>query len=297
DQAVIAFQKAISLPDDVSGTPTTTRTAAHNNLGVLLQGQGKLTEAERAFMAAVAIDPNYEFAKNNLAAVRRQLSQPVSLAYSDTRYRVSNDPFARPKLSVVFVKSFFTPDGQGESGTGLIVRRSGSKVWILTARHILMDSKSFPTPRQCDSVQVLIYLGNKPSTASVTPIISRKIKIVNEKVDLDLALIEIDAPNLPADIQPLPFSSNAKEQSPITVIGHPGDEEWQVIQGKITDVSASDGLQLKAGLSRGNSGGPILNQNFEILGIAVSILPRNVVFAIPSDRILKQLKEWGITVP
>ena len=184
------------------------------------------------------------------------------------------------------------------SGTGLIVRRADSKVWILTARHVVTDSKTFATSRTCDSVQVLIYLGgNKPITASVTPIVSSKIKVVADKVDLDLALIEIDAPNLPADIQPLPFSSNAKEQSPVTVIGHPDDQEWQVIQGKITDVSASDGLQLKAGLSRGNSGGPILNQNYEILGIAVSILPRNVVFAVPTNRILKQLKEWGITVP
>jgi len=247
----------------------------------------------------VAIDSTYEFAKNNLAAVRQQLSQPVSLAYTDTRYRVSDDSFARPKLSVVLVKSFFTPDGEGLSGTGLIVRRSGSKVWILTARHILMDSTSFATSRQCDSVQVVIYLGNKPSNARVTPIISRKITVVNDQVDLDLALIEIDVPNLPADIQPLLFSVNAKEQSRITVIGHPGDEEWKVTQGKITDVSDSNSakFQVKAELSRGNSGSPIFNQNFEILGIALSISSEDYVTAVSTDRILKQLKEWGITVP
>lgn len=95
DEAIAAFRKALSLPDNTSGTPTA-HTLAHNNLGLLLQDQGKREEAKREFEAAIKIDPKFEFSRNNLEAIRKLLNEPVVLALTDTRYLSPTDPLLAP---------------------------------------------------------------------------------------------------------------------------------------------------------------------------------------------------------
>ena len=47
-------------------------TAMHNNLGLVLESEGKLAEAEREFRAALAVDPRDVNARSNLAGVLRK---------------------------------------------------------------------------------------------------------------------------------------------------------------------------------------------------------------------------------
>jgi tetratricopeptide (TPR) repeat protein len=54
---------------------------AHNNLGLVLQQQGKLEEAIAQYKKAIAIDPNYVYASNNLKKAQRLLTIKRRLAY------------------------------------------------------------------------------------------------------------------------------------------------------------------------------------------------------------------------
>lgn len=70
-----AFRQALRLPDKI-GIPTTAHTSAHNNLGLVLQQQGKLNEAITEYKRAIALDPYFVTPQNNLQEVQRQIYAP-----------------------------------------------------------------------------------------------------------------------------------------------------------------------------------------------------------------------------
>jgi superkiller protein 3 len=289
DEAIAAYQKALSLPDDT--LPPTVHTLAHNGFGLVFQEQGKLEEAEREFEAATKIDPTFEFARNNLEAIRKLLREPRLLAITNTRYLFPTDSLIRPKRSVVQITPLYSFDGRANGGTGFVIKRSGSKVLVLTNEHIVVN-RNRPTPRTCDSVEVLFYLGQKPSDARTEPV---QGKVIQVNPDMDLALIELNIPNLPDDIQPLPLNLSPADNDMITVIGHPKNDEWKVDNGKIIDISATE-IKLNISLNIGNSGSPILDTKNQVVGIITNIDERDTGFAVPLPRIIEQLQQWGITL-
>ena len=286
EDAIAAYRKALSLPDDTSATPTTAHAAAHNNLGFLYQQQGKLKEALAEYEAALKIDPKFEYAKNNRDKVLALLKQPTELAYTDTRYLRPDDPLTRPKRAVVLLTPIF-PQGRNKEGTGFIIKRTDNKLWILTNRHVLTDSS-----RTCDSVEVQIYPGDKPRDVRIAVLTSKIILIAN---NLDLALIELEASQLPADIQALPISDPSDNQ-PITTIGHPDKNPWQKDQGKVIDVD-DEKLRLSIGLAIGSSGSPVMTENYGVIGIIYKIDQEGTGYAIPINQIRQQLATWKVQLP
>jgi superkiller protein 3 len=291
EEAITAYLKALSLPEDISITPTTAHTLAHNNLGLVYQEQGKLNEALAEYEAALKIDPKYEYAKNNRDAVLALLKQPTELAYTDTRYLRPDDPLTRPKRAVVLLTPLF-PQGRNQQGTGFIIKRTDNKLWILTNRHVLTDTFYSNPPRTCDSVEVQIYPGDKPRNVRVTVLTSKIILIAN---NLDLALIELEASQLPADIQALAISDPSDNQ-PITTIGHPDKNPWQKDQGKVIDVD-NEKLRLKISLAVGSSGSPVMTENYGVIGIIYKIDQEGTGYAIPINQIRQQLENWKVQLP
>ena len=291
EEAIKAYLKALSLPEDTSGTPTTAHTLAHNNLGWIYQQQGKLKEALAEYEAALKIDPKFEYAKNNRDAVLALLKQPTELAYTDTRYLRPDDPLTRPKRAVVLLTPLF-PQGRNQQGTGFIIKRTNNKLWILTNRHVLTDTFYSNSPRTCDSVEVQIYPGDKPRDVRITVLTSKIILIAN---DLDLALIELEASQLPADIQALAISDPSDNQL-ITTIGHPDNKPWQNDQGKVIDVD-NEKLRLKISLAIGSSGSPVMTENYGVIGIIYKIDQEGTGYAIPINQIRKQLATWKVQLP
>jgi superkiller protein 3 len=290
EEAISAFRKALSLPDG-TGTLTTAHAAAHNNLGWVYQQQGKLKEALAEYEAALKIDPKYEYAKNNRDEVLALLKQPTELAYNDTRYLRPDDPLTRPKRAVVLLTPLF-PQGRNQQGTGFIIKRTDNKLWILTNRHVLTDTFYSNSPRTCDSVEVQIYPGDKPRDVRIAVLTSKIVLIAN---DLDLALIELEASQLPADIQALAISDPSDNQ-PITTIGHPDKKPWQKDQGKVIDVD-NEKLRLKISLAIGSSGSPVMTENYGVIGIIYKIDQEGTGYAIPINQIRKQLATWKVQLP
>jgi superkiller protein 3 len=293
EQAISAYRKAFKVLID---SPKTAETAhnlvtVHNNLGWLLQKQGRLNEALAEYEAALKIDPKYKYAKNNRDAVLALLKQTQQLAYTDTRYLRPDDPLTRPKRAVVLLTPIFR-QGRNQQGTGFIIKRTDKKLWILTNRHVLTDTFYSNPPRTCDSVEVQIYPGDKPRDVRIAVLTSKIILIAD---GLDLALIELEASQLPADIQALTIS-NPSDNQPITTIGHPDKNPWQKDQGKVIDVD-NEKLRLKISLAIGSSGSPVMTENYGVIGIIYKIDQEGTGYAIPINKIRKQLETWKVQLP
>ena len=127
----------------------------------------------------------------------------------------------------------------------------------------------------------------------------------------DLALIKI---NVPEEKLPLTFLNIGVEYTiaeEVTAIGHPMGLQWTVTKGTLNHLERPGKitpyvniLQHSAIINRGNSGGPLINEDGEIIGINTYILsPKGqwtgVAYAIRSDTVHKsveQIKETGTVI-
>jgi hypothetical protein len=99
----------------------------------------------------------------------------------------------------------------------------------------------------------------------------------------DLCLLEVDD-NRPLDL-PLAGSSMPKVGETIYVIGNPKGLEGTFSKGMVTAVREGQQLiQIDAPISPGSSGGPVLNEFGEVVGIATSSVAggQNLNFAVPA---------------
>jgi S1-C subfamily serine protease len=170
-------------------------------------------------------------------------------------------------------------------GTGFIVSPDGL---ILTNKHVVDDDKA----------EYTVYLND-----------GRKFKakiLLKHPVD-DLALIKIDAYNLPT--LPLGNSDNLQIGEFVIAIGNALGEfqntvSFGVISGLKRNIVASDTfgktqrledlIQTDAAINYGNSGGPLINIYGEVIGVNTAIVSgaQNIGFAIPINRAKRMIEEW-----
>ncbi len=138
-----------------------------------------------------------------------------------------------------------------------------------------------------------------------------KAKIVGTDSNTDLALLKVDDKNLP--FAELGDSEKLRVGEWVLAIGNPWGFEHTVTAGIVSskgrqlgipDVPYQDYIQTDAAINRGNSGGPLVNMQGEVVGITSNIISPSggsigIGFAIPSNlarKIVKQLKEKGRVV-
>ena len=299
------YRRALSLPDDTSATPTTAHTLAHNNLGRLLQEQGKLEAAIAEFEKATKIDPQYEFASNNLQEARRLLSlqqQPEQIiALNNTEYLRQEDPLTRIKRSIVKISVVFTGNAKGTAyGTGYVVKRRGTTVWIITNRHVVVDRD---TEQRGDNLEVEPYYGENLPNLPRDRVVAKIIHITQPQENLDLALLEVTG--LPDDISPLTFhQGEINPQTPISIIGHPESKDWSKYEAITIGIQSSSGnLLIDVSLAVGGSGSPVFDQEMRVIGLMFKTINESQIdssgigFAYPIDRVLQKLAQWQVVVP
>jgi tetratricopeptide (TPR) repeat protein len=299
------YRRALDLPDDTTGTPTTAHTAAHNGLGLLLQEQGKLEAAIAEFEKATKIDPKFEFASNNLQEARRLLSlqqQPEQIiALNNTEYLRQEDPLTRIKRSIVKISVVFTGNAKGTAyGTGYVVKRRGTTVWIITNRHVVVDRD---TEQRGDNLEVEPYYGENLPNLPRDRVVAKIIHITQPQENLDLALLEVTG--LPDDISPLTFhQGEIAPNTPISIIGHPESKDWSKYEAITIGIQSSSGnLLIDVSLAVGGSGSPVFDQEMRVIGLMFKTINESQIdssgigFAYPIDRVLQKLAQWQVVVP
>jgi len=131
-------------------------------------------------------------------------------------------------------------------------------------------------------------------------------KVVGTDAQSDLALIKIDAGSLPE--LPLGDSDKVRVGEDVIAVGNPfglgGTVTRGIVSAMARDIDAGpyvDFIQTDAAINRGNSGGPLLDLEGEVIGVNSAIYSPNggsvgVGFAIPSNTVktvIGQLRSSG----
>jgi len=169
-------------------------------------------------------------------------------------------------------------------GSGVIVSPDG---YIITNNHVVEKS---------DEIKVTLL--DKRSF---------KGKIVGADPKTDIAIVKIDASNLPT----IPWGDSEKLQVGefVLAIGNPYGLSHTVTMGIISAVGRAnvgiadyeDFIQTDAAINPGNSGGPLVNIKGELIGINTAIFSRTggyqgIGFAVPSNMVrplMSQLIQKG----
>ncbi len=170
-------------------------------------------------------------------------------------------------------------------GSGVIVQQG----YVLTNNHVIANA---------DDIQVLLYDGRVA-----------KATVVGADQETDLAVLRIDAGNLPvihiADQRP------ARTGDVVLAIGNPLGLNQTVTMGIISAIgrqlntsSPEDFIQTDAAINLGNSGGALVNTDGELVGINTLLIGKaanaeGISFAIPvasAKRVLDQIIDSGHVV-
>jgi putative serine protease PepD len=178
-----------------------------------------------------------------------------------------------------------------DSGTGIVLNDQGL---ILTNDHVVEGAQSMTV------------------TASGSSGTTRAATLVGEEANSDLALIHVDPSGLGLKPLQLASSSGVQVGDSVYAIGNPYGLNETLTRGIVSalerEISAPDGakitgaIQTDAALNPGNSGGPLLNEEGEVIGVNSQIASdaasvdgsqpgsTGVGFAISSNTVAQAIK-------
>lgn len=170
---------------------------------------------------------------------------------------------------------------QRGTGAGFVIDAAG---FVVTNEHVI---------KEADRIRVKLSDG-------------REQRAVVQGIDAatDLALLKIEAENL--TVLRLGDSDQLRVGDPVIAIGNPLEYEHSVTAGIISalgrkvyhDKPYEDFIQTDAAINRGNSGGPLINQAGEVIGVntVIRVDGRGISFAVPSNvvkPVIAQLRAKG----
>ncbi len=169
-------------------------------------------------------------------------------------------------------------------GSGFVIDPAG---YVVTNNHVIAEAS-----------QITVTLAND---------VKLEAKVVGRDAKTDLALLKVESQN------PLPYvefgnSETMRVGDWVIAIGNPFGLGSTVTAGIISARSRNinagpfdDFIQTDAAINRGNSGGPMFNQNGEVIGVNTAIFSPTggsvgIGFAIPTalaKPVLDQLRQYG----
>lgn len=170
-------------------------------------------------------------------------------------------------------------------GSGVLIRRDGDKVYILTNNHVI---------DKAETIQVTTNGGRK-----------FKAKLVGADPRRDLALISISTSSQDLVLASLADSNELQVGDLVMAIGNPLGLDFTVTHGIVSALGRHGGpdgsnfdsyIQTDAPINRGNSGGALVNLRGEVVGINTWIASPNganvgLGFAIPINTAKKAIDD------
>lgn len=231
-------------------------------------------------------------AQNSYADMVARVAPAVVTVRSERRGRAAqqhpfmDDPMFREFFGQRMPDMQQTPRRQEGLGSGVIVTGDG---YLLTNHHVVDGADEIRVELSDRRVLIAKVVGSDPPS--------------------DLAVLKIDATNLP--VLPLGDSDKVRVGDIALAIGNPLGIGQTVTSGIISakerttsgvgDGSFANFIQTDAPINRGNSGGALVNTNGELIGINSQILSPTggsigIGFAIPSNMakgVMDQLVKGG----
>jgi putative serine protease PepD len=167
------------------------------------------------------------------------------------------------------------PPRGGATGSGFVIDEEGH---IVTNEHVVEGAESVTVEFADGSEAEADVVGTDPST--------------------DIAVLDVDRPS--SELTPLRFAPAGSLQvgDPVIAIGSPFGLEGTLTTGVISalgrEIEARNGFQIEnavqtdAALNQGNSGGPVLDSQGRVVGVAAQIRSESggnvgIGYAIPGD--------------
>ena len=200
----------------------------------------------------------------------------VTATSTTTAAQNPSDPFAAPQQQQ-----------QQALGSGFVIDKSGH---ILTNAHVVLGASK---------VQVGFANGSGPDQ-------TYDAQVLGVDKSTDVAVLKVDVPSQALHPLSLGNSTDVKVGDPVVAIGNPLGEDRTVTSGIVSAIQRSIGslqngvqiqgaIQTDAAINHGNSGGPLINNQAQVIGINSQILsddPNNpqsgsigIGFAIPIDTV------------
>ena len=220
------------------------------------------------------------------------ISTTVKTASSDLATNRQSSPFPDgSSLGELFNHFFGTPEqddaeGEGSLGSGFILDRDG---YILTNQHVIANAD-----------QIVVRLSDRREILAT---------IVGQDATSDIALLKVDAKNLPT--ANIGNADKLRVGEWVLAIGTPFGFDHSVTAGIVSakgrgipndsNQTYVPFIQTDVAINPGNSGGPLLNMRGEVVGINSQIYTESggymgLSFAIPINMamdVVTQIKKYG----
>ena len=211
----------------------------------------------------------------------------------------------RKAVSAVVLLVSMEPNSKSRSkGTGSMITNRH----VLTNAHVILGDNGRPL----DKTLVFYSFENPNDGIEQNFRKGRQAKVSHYSEKLDLALLEVeDPPKVKSLI--LGPADGVQIGDPVLAIGHPENGGlWSLTSGRIgARIRNAEGVrgnhifQTEASLNRGNSGGPLLNEDGQMIGVNTSIARKasdglaitGINFAVQSDVAREWLQSVGLRLP
>ncbi|MFT3934768.1 MAG: Do family serine endopeptidase [Chitinophagaceae bacterium] len=264
---------------------------AHKNVkntdGELFAANNTVT-AQRTSYTGNASTPPVDFEKAATAAVPSVVHIKTVTKFREVSGRGQQSPYGGDDD---LFRRFFGDQGmqpqqqqdQRASGSGVIISADG---YIVTNNHVVDHA-----------TDVTVTLNNRKDY---------KAKVIGTDANTDLALLKIEATNLP--VMAIGNSDDARLGQWVLAIGYPLNLDVTVTEGIISAKSRNIGInrqaaapiesfiQTDAAVNPGSSGGALINTNGELIGINAAIASptgsyAGYAYSIPSNLVKKVVSD------
>jgi len=194
----------------------------------------------------------------------------TDLSYLQDRFnRIVQRELTRPDMKALKLATVEIKVGTA-GGSGVIIREDKEYLYVLTAKHVVIDSG-----------QVDMKVTPEEGKGVIIRNIPRKNVIMDEIVDL--ALIKVQKPKTMKNKRLFQCINISRQRpmvgSQVYTIGHPMGVYYSVNEGIVSTYTQkaylgmnTELMMISAPAAPGNSGGPAINKFGELIGIVVGVI-------------------------